>query len=342
MIHLHKKRVTIGDLALELGLSTRAVSQALNPRDSNVKLSPKTVERIQQLARERNYRPDSRARAMRYGRFNNIGYFEAKRKADSWPLLGAESGICDVASEHRYRVGLIRLPSDPPQGSDSIPSVFREGNLDALILSHAGNLSPELEDVIDASGFPVVYLNEKKKKNAVYVDDYRAAIEITRHVISQGKRRIVYLGTVERESHYSGRDRMLGYRKAMEKAGLKAEVVEATERNPHWERDLRQWFRTHSEVEAIVAYSDYAALQVFRLIRGSSREIPRNLLLTGFGDDFGKECSPVPLTTMRIPFYEMGRAAAEMALELITKGSEAVPARAFAAELVVRESSMSA
>ena len=65
MTHPVVKRVTLQDLARELGLSDRAVSQALNPRASNVKLNPKTVERIQQLALERNYRRDSRARSMR-------------------------------------------------------------------------------------------------------------------------------------------------------------------------------------------------------------------------------------------------------------------------------------
>jgi len=44
--HQSPKRVTLRDLALELGVSDRAVSQALNPRASNVKLNSKTVERI--------------------------------------------------------------------------------------------------------------------------------------------------------------------------------------------------------------------------------------------------------------------------------------------------------
>lgn len=279
---------------------------------------------------------------MRSGRFNNIGYFEAKKNADSWPLLGAESGVFDVACEHHYRVALIRLPSDLVKSSDSIPSVFRENNVDALILSHAGNLTSELEEVIDASGFPVVYLNEKKKQNAVYVDDYHGAIEITRHVIEQGKRRIVYCCTVGVDGHYSARDRLQGYHKAMEQAGLQAEVMEALEINPFWERDLHQWFRTRSDVEAIVTYSDYAALQVFRALQDTSRRVPQNLLVTGFGGDFGKECSPVPLTTMQTPFYEMGRAAAEMALELVTKGTESLPAKVFKAELVVRRSTVPA
>ena len=71
------KRVTLCDLALELGVSDRAVSQALNPRASDVKLNPKTVERIQELAAKLNYRRDSRARLIsspraEYGIMKNV------------------------------------------------------------------------------------------------------------------------------------------------------------------------------------------------------------------------------------------------------------------------------
>lgn len=332
-----KKKITIRDLARELSLSPRAVSQALHPRESTVKLSQETVKRVQQLALKYHFIPDSRARSMRGGRFFNIGYFEAAKHADSWPVLGAETGVYDYASEHDYRVGLIRLPSDSDKNPSAIPSAFNEAHVDALIISHAGNLSPELENVIDQSGFPVVYLNEKRKTNSVYVNDQKSAAELTSHIIAQGKREIAFLCTCD-DSHYSAQDRQTGYQAAMTKAGLKPVVVHAVESGPELERNLALWIQNHPEVEALIAISDFAALCIFRAIRNLPIKVPQNLLLAGFGDDFGKECSPVPLTTMRIPFYEMGRAAAKMALDLVVAGHEIAPSNLFSASLVVRES----
>ena len=328
------KRVTLRDLAQELGLSDRAVSQALNPRTSNVKLNPKTVERIQELAAQRNYRRDSRARSMRYGRFNNIGYFEAKKKATAFPLLGVESGVFDAATEQEFHIVLIRLPSDMSNEPASIPSIFREANLDALILSHAGNLSAELEQIIDSSGFPLVYLNEKKAQNSVYVDDLRGAEEITNHLISQGNQKILYFSDSPELSHYSATDRKQGYKKAMKKAGLEPEVLESTTKGA----DLPEWLDAHPDVEAIVSYNDLNALHVFRQLYRSHLKVPEDLAVTGFGDDFAEDCCPVHLTTMRTPFYEMGKAAVEMALELVNGNKQAVPSRIFSQELVVRES----
>jgi DNA-binding LacI/PurR family transcriptional regulator len=335
-----QKRVTLRDLARELGLSDRAVSQALTSRESNVKLNPKTIERVRKLALEKNYRPDSRARSMRYGRFYNIGYFEAKKQATAWPLLGAESGVFDAASENDYRIVLIRLPSDLTKDPTAIPATFREGNLDALILSHAGNLTHEVEEAIDASGFPVVYLNEKKKSNAVFADDRGGTETITRHVISTGKKKIIYLNGDPQESHYSIGDRMLGYREAMQKAGLKPLIVQGPDAALQWGNDdLVQLLRRPNEVEAIVTYSDFIALQLFRLLCENHLDIGA-LPVTGFGNDFSLECSPVRLTTMKTPFYEMGRVAVEMALALINTNEKTVPARIFPVELLVRESTV--
>ncbi len=327
------KRVTLRDLAEELGLSDRAVSQALNPRASNVKLSPNTVERIQELAARWNYRRDSRARSMRYGRFFNIGYFEAKKKATAWPLLGAESGVCDAAIEHNYHVVLIRLPSDKSPEPNSVPYIFRESSLDALIISHAGNLTEELEQIIDGCNLPIVYLNEKKTHNAVYVDDLHGCQELTRHLISRGNRKIAYFSTAA--NHYSVFDRKAGYRKAMEDAGFDSDVIEISKDD---DAGFSTWFAAHRDVEAIVCYSDLGALHLIRLLYRTEQHFPRNLSVAGFGDDFSRDCSPVDLTTMRTPFYEMGKAAVEMALELVERNTRTIPSRIFTPELVVRGS----
>jgi LacI family transcriptional regulator len=334
-----QKRVTLRGLALELGLSDRAVSQALSPRASNVKLNPETVERVQKLAREKNYRPDSRARSMRYGRFYNVGYFEAKKTPHAWPLLGAESGVFDEASDNRYRVTLIRLPANLEKNGDSIPSIFREDNLDALILSHAGNLTDLVENAIDASGFPVVYLNEKKKHNAIYADDVGGMEEMTRHMISLGHREIAYVGPLLQQGlNYSVADRRRGYCKSMTSAGLKPILLEISESNTHWEKDLSEWFAAHPKVQAVVAYSDFTALQLFRIFYRQKIRIPKMISVSGFGDDFANECAPVRLTTMKTPFYEMGRAAVKMALALIDNQQNSVLSKRFPVELVVRDS----
>jgi LacI family transcriptional regulator len=332
------KRITIRDLARELGVSNQAVSQALNPTKGNIRLKPSTAERIRKFAAEQNYRPDSRARSMRYGRFYNIGFFQARKGESSWAVGGPEAGVLDVASENHYRVVLIHTPSGPEDEKSFVPSAFREGNLDALIVSQVGILSLEVKQAIETSGFPVIYINEKKERNSVYIDDVAGAEELTRHLISLGNRHIVYLNANSKIPHYSEIDRLAGYRRIMKEAGLKTRVLKVVDTAPDWERNLAAWFSRRPEVEAVMAYNDYMAIQFYRTLINSRLGIPKNLAVAAFGNVFAEALSPVKMTTMKLPYYEMGRAAAEMALSLVNSNQKSVPSRSFPPRLIVRDS----
>jgi LacI family transcriptional regulator len=332
-----RKRVTLRELARELGLSERSVSQALNPRASNVQLSAKTTELICELAEKRGYQPDTSARSMRYGRFFNIGYFEAKNTPVSWSMLGAEAGVFDEAIDHNYRVVLVRLPQNANDESADVPSIFKEANLDALILCHAGNLPKKFEEIIDASGFPIIYLNEKKRYNAVYVNDLDGAEEITTHLICEGRQRIAYLSVSSGELHYSISDRKLGYLNAMKNAGLAPMLLDYHDWI-EWEEPFRRWFEANiDQIDAIVCSNDYWAVQALRVLYRYHDAFPGKIAITGF-DDIAKDISPLRLTTMSIPFYEMGRSAVRMALTLVNENKSRLPSCIVRPELVIRDS----
>ena len=334
-------RVTIRDLAKELNLSDRAVSQALTPRESNVKLKPETVERVQALAQKWGYQPDSRARSMRYGKFFNIGYLSATKYADSLPLPGAEAGVFEAASEKGYKVVLIRRPSNLSTAPEDIPNVFKESLLDALILSHEGNLPSPILEQIDRNRYPVIYLNEKKlEHNAVYTDDTSGMEELTQHLIDQGRTKVAYLANAKKGNfrHYSERDRLKGYEKSMRKANLKANVVYLGTKQEEIEKNLLEWFDTnHSTVNALACSNDFNAMRAQKVLYPYREMFPDKIAITGY-DDMAKWLCTLPLTTMRVPYYEMGRAAVEMAIQLIDKKEPHIPSIMMNPELVVRDS----
>ncbi|WPJ96087.1 LacI family DNA-binding transcriptional regulator [Coraliomargarita algicola] len=335
-----KKRVTISDLARELNLSDRSISQALSPRESNVKLRPETVKRVQDLAKKLGYQPDSRARSMRYGKFFNIGYFEAKKSARALTLPGAEAGVFDAASDSRYRVVLIRLASDLSKDPTAIPNVFKENTLDALVLSHAGNLPSNIVEQINASEYPVVYLNEKLSHNAVYSDDITGAATITKHLIETGRKKIALLinSSQSEKPHYSEQDRREGYLNAIQEAGLDPIIPELGNNQADFENNLLQWFEAnHENIDAIMCTNDFNVIQTQRLLYKYRALFPDRIALTGY-DDIAEFLSTLPLTTMRIPFYQMGRLAVKMALEMVNSDKKKLSAVSMEPELIVRAS----
>ena len=319
-------------MARELGVSDRAVSAALNPGETKVKLKLETSERIRKLAAERNYRPDTSARSMRSGKFLNLGYFEASSSPVHYPLLGAEAGVCDASAELGYRVVLVKLPTDLSAEHNLIASVFREAHVDALIVTHLGNLPDRYKEAIDSSTFPIIYLNEKKPRNSVYVDDVKAACEITRHLIAQGYRKIVFLTIESVLPHYSQEDRAKGYRETMREANLEPEFKVVPDTT--WKDGLSRAVAESSHAEVFMCLDDLTATRVYKVICRSGRRVPQDVAIASFGD--GE--SPLDLTSMRIPFYKMARKAVEMAMKLIPpREQEWLPSQVLDAELVIGE-----
>lgn len=321
------KKVTLRDLARELGMSDRSVSQALNPRESNVKLSPATVERVQALAAQRGYRVDSRARAMRYGRFFNLGYFEASHLTVHYPLHGAEAGLVSAAAEQNFHVVLVKLPPDLSPLKNSLPLIFKQTHLDALIISHLGNLPAAYVEAITASGLPVVYLNEKRPVNSVYVDDEWGAAELTNHLLDQGRRKIAYVRPITTTTHYSSTDRQAGYEAAMRQRGLAPVFCNFP--------GVGEW-SPPPDIEVAMCPDDLTALRLQRILYEDNIRVPDQLEITGYNNDFALD-SPVPFARMHIPFYEMGRAAANMAIALLDMPGATLPSEIFRPEKVVKE-----
>jgi LacI family transcriptional regulator len=326
------KRITIKDIARTAGLSTAAVSQALRPRaDSNIKLQQETIDRIKKVAVDLNYQPHSGARSIRSNSFNTIGYFVAKTGQIINTPYGYMAGVHDIAEERGFRMTLIRLPRNIEDISKAMPSVFSERNLDALVIESYSELAYQIYERIQTFRMPVVFVNDRHKTNSVYVDDEWGAAQVTDHLIEKGYQRIGFIqrqtegGPPVSKMHHSALDREKGYRKAMRKAGmnpLSHTVVTKDVVGLDVELRPEDW-NAIQRFDAVIAYDDDLANLIARTAYDHRLRIPDALAIAGFNGDYGSLSAWQRLTTVRIPSYEMGRKAAEMAFELVNGNSDA-------------------
>jgi len=331
----NKKSPTIKDLALKLGLSHRAVSQALNPRESTTKLRPETVKRVQRLAAEKNYRANTFARAMRTGRARIMGYFEASVGPFGYSIFGADTAIYQAAQNRGYHLMMIRLPS----GNDcqtSVPRIFTELNLDALIICNAGALTPEIADAIDQTGLPVVFFNEKHSHNAVYIDDEAGSYTMTRYLVDRGYNRIFFERALPAASeHYSVEDRTRGYLRAMEEIGADPLVYYSTK------PDFLDFFERTSP-DALYTAGSLSAARIFRILYDTPIHVPRDVALSAYGLDWFTIEAPISLTSMKLPIAAMADHAVEMAIALLDNPKRMrIPSVAFKPALVEGQSTPS-
>lgn len=327
------RRTTIKDIARTAGLSTAAVSQALRPHPkSNIKLQPETVERVKAAALQLNYQPHSGARSIRSNSFSTIGYFVAKSGPFTNTPYGYMAGVHDIAEEREFRMTLIRLPRTLDDINTAMPSVFSERNLDALIIESYSELAYQIYGRIQAINMPVIFVNDRHETNSVYVDDEWGAAELTRHLIEKGYQRICFVqrrtadGPPIENMHHSALDRETGYRKAMQDAGREAvcHTVETKDvvgldvelRQEDWDMIARH--------DAVIAYDDDLANLIGRAAYDRNVRVPDSLAIAGFNGDYASLSSWQRLTTVKIPCYEMGRKAAEMAFQLVDGGPDTV------------------
>lgn len=331
-------KVTIKELAKALDLSPMAVSVALNGSSGTVRVSEKTVKRVRELAEAWKYKPNAGARAIRARQFKNIGFFDGANPSSNTSLPSIEMGICDGAISHDFNVTLVRMPSTRKEGDDpSVPRVFREYQVDALLVTNTHLMSKDLHERIATCGCPVIYVNEKHAFNAVYSDDYPAFRQLAINLSQQGFTKIAYLGPKAdtENAHYSVKDRALGYTDGIAAAGLEPIVfdhpepsVEAECLNPY------SWLTSDSRPEVVICYDDAVAMQFQRMCNVAKIRIPEDISITGCGGGFLTSLSTVPLSTLEIPWAELGRAASQMAIEMVQNKKEQSLSQSFSPAFV--------
>ena len=339
-----KKRATMKDVAAAAGVSTASVSQALRPREgSNIKLQDKKIELIRETARRLNYMPHAGARSIRSKRFGSIGYFSPKSLNLVYTPYGYQHGVHDALEENDYRITLIRVSAKVDKASEQIPSAFMELNLDALIVESYSELASKIYDLYKGRDLPFLYLNDKHNWNSVYVDDVKGSEILTQHAIDKGYRKICFVhreilgeATVAK-MHHSAIDRAQGFSNLMEANGLSPSFVTVQSKSVlsrEVELDDAQ-LDSLKGFDALIAYDDDLANSIARSCYRKGIRIPDDVGIAGFNGDYGSFSSWCPLTTMKIPSYEMGLQIGRMAVQRVKDGfGKDAPSSAFVPSLI--------
>ena len=182
--------------------------------------------------------------------------------------------------------------------------------------------------------------------SSVVVDGFHAGYTMTRHLLDKGIRRIGFL------AHYAWtpfiRDRYLGYRQALEGAGLAEDesciLLEPT-MNPNFEDPLtepyqiaQRFLEKEPKVDAVVCASDFMALGLMRAAQEKGLRIPKDLKITGIDDYESAAAASPALTTYHVPYETLGKKAFELLNAQMSKGSGRAIEKQVRGEIIVRQS----
>jgi DNA-binding LacI/PurR family transcriptional regulator len=349
-------RKTARDVATELGVSVKTVSNAFNRPDQ---LSAALRDRILTTAADLGYAgPDPVAGGLRRGRVGAVGVAYANRLSYAFDdpatreLLAGMTSVAESAG-----VGLMLLPgsSDPATRARAVSAAV----VDGLLASSLADDDPLLSTAI-ARRIPLVVVDQPRPGRLppevawVGIADRPAAALAAEHLLRLGHRRLGVVSFGLRRSPPRGpadraeqeaatyavsRDRLAGYRDAIEAHGLdwwQVPVFQGTDSTPEeGAAGAAALLSGTPRPTALLCLSDRLAEGALHVARNLGLRVPGDLSVAGF-DDAVPTAATLGLTTVRQPHRAKGEQAAHALLRLLAGEGPALRHPPLPTELVIR------
>jgi len=332
-------RPTLKQLAERLQVSETTVSLILHDKG---RFSESTRRRVLAEAATFGYRPNQAAQAMARGRFGSLALLMSAEGGNSRLFNGLLDGIEDALEERRLHLLVARLSDAQLVDRTSMPKLLTTVASDGLLINYHVRIPDSMERLVAEFRLPSVWINTRRRMNAVYPDDHTNARTATEHLLRLGHRRIAYVNLnraphLDEVEHYSFTDRRDGYLAAMAAAGCRPILLgpEGSEEMPGPERIARvkAWLTGPDRPTAFLTYSEYAAYPLFTAAHALGLSIPGEVSLVTFHDTIVRTFGP-QFGTMIIPFREVGSEAVALVHQRIESDSRDLPARAIVGTFV--------
>ncbi len=314
------KRPTLADVAARSGMSKTAVSLVLNHRPGS-RLSADAVTRIEEAARELDYRPNAQARSLRLGTTGTVGFISDDVTVTRFASAMIR-GLLDAADESDRGVLIAETFKHPKQLRKAMEAMA-DRQVDGLIF---GALSARLIDLPPLpSGMRAVTINcvSSDIPVAVLPAEEEAGYAVTRQLIDAGHGDgIALIGnaplacSTPRISVTIGR-RFAGIHRALDEAGVTPVAVADFEFWEPWNGydATKELLASGVEFSALLCLNDRVAFGAQQALQERGLRIPDDVSLASFDDDQIASYMRPGITTARLPYLEMGRKGLELLLE---------------------------
>jgi len=332
-----KHRTSLKDLANKLGVSIATVSRALR---NSPEIGQEMQERVKELAKQMNYRPNPFARSLRREAPKVIGVVVPNLVTHYYAAL--LDGIEDEASKAGYSIISANSHEDFTNEARAVDN-FIGLHVEGIVACLAQNTTDysHFEEIADMN-IPLVFIGRTcltDRFSCVTANGDEAAQMATQHLIDTGSRRIAFIGgpnhidMVKRRKH--------GYLEALRENGLPIDrSLVACGRIDY---DVVQqvaidMLNRPDRPDAILAFNDIITFAAFNAIKRMELEIPRDVALIGFTDDAHAEYVTPRMSVIADQSHLMGSKACRLLLKAID-GDTKIYKEIVPQKLIIRDTS---
>lgn len=334
------RAASIKDVASAAGVSVGTVSNVLNhPK----RVRPDTLAKVNAAMASLGYVRNESARQLRAGKSRVLAYVVLDNGNPFFTDVAA--GIDDVADDDHLPVFLCNSAHDADREAAYLDHLRQQRVLGILITPV--DPGSELLAEVAAQGVPVVVVDRTRPGTdlcSVSVDDHLGGRLAVEHLVDRGHERIAFVGGPLEIGQVA--DRLAGARAAWADAGRAPEDLQVfdtdglttTEGRSVWERLVGM--PSSRRPSAAFCANDLLAIGLLQQVISAGQTVPGDLAIVGYDDIEFAAAAAVPLTSVRQPRHELGRAAARLALEEASDPDHVHQHVVFTPELVARTSTL--
>ncbi|MCL6736760.1 MULTISPECIES: LacI family DNA-binding transcriptional regulator [Streptomyces] len=319
------RRPTLEEVAARAGVGRGTVSRVIN---GSPRVSEATRAAVEAAVAELGYVPNTAARALAANRTDAIAMVvpEPETRFFSEPYFSdILKGVGAQLSDTEMQLLLIFAGSDRERRR--LAQYLAAHRVDGVLLVsvHADDPLPDLLSQLEIPAVISGPRSEHETLPSVDSDNYGGGRSAVEHLIERGRSRIATI--TGRLDVYGAQRRIEGYRDALEDAGREVDerlIVPGDFTEEGGRRAMWELLERCPDLDAVFAESDVMAAGARQVLREAGRRLPDDVAMVGYDDSAIARHMDPPLTSVRQPIEEMGRAMIDLLLDEIADRRPAI------------------
>ena len=310
-------KVTLKEIAREVGLSPTSVSLVLNNKPC--KVSAENKRRIKEVARKKHYIPNQIARSLVTQHSHTLGLIVPNIESRFFSSLAKNLEI--RCRERGYALFITNSDDSPSNDSELVRLLVNRG-VDGLFIVVSDEFTTDAQLLEDLAQLPVPYVMVDRFIDGLACDKVRFNNEMggylaCRYLLERGHRRVACIANVRSNT---GRERVGGYECALAEAGVEVDeslVLESDYYIPGGYAAAGELLRT--DATAVVATSDNIALGVLKRLYEEGCRVPRDYSVVSYDNSAADSLFEPALTSIEQNVVELSEAAIGLMLRRLAE-----------------------
>lgn len=302
--------VTIYDVARETRVSMATVSRVVN---GNQNVKPETRNKVNEVIKKLNYRPNAVARGLASKRTTTVGVIIPDISNVYYSQLAR--GLEDIATMYKYHSIISNSDNDSEKEKEIFNNLLSK-QVDGIIFL-GGTISEEIKELINQSSVPVVVSGTNGKDDhvaSVNIDFEKAAEEVTQQLIKQGAKSFALVG-----GDYSKKaqeDVLSGLNKVLSENQLKLDESLHLSGAESYKEGMKVFDKIKDNLpDAVLSISDEQAIGILHGALDAGIKVPEELQIVSFNNTRLVEMVRPQLSSVIQPLYDIGA----VGMRLLTK-----------------------